>query len=166
MNRRDAIITGITAATTVATLASAAGAEEKATANPELEKIKAVLKAHDEAYIAHDLAGVLAALAPKAVILGAGPGEVWSGHEEIAEAYKHFFEDFDKGEQSFDYQYKFGALAAEMGWLMVSGEVKGKKGDKSFAVGLNLSLVVSKDGGDWKIAAMHYSTVAGEKADK
>jgi hypothetical protein len=53
-----------------------------------------------------------------------------------------------------------------MGWLMVSGEVKGKKGDKSFAVGLNLSLVVSKDGGDWKIAAMHYSTVAGEKADK
>ena len=166
MNRRKAIITGITAATSVATLASAAAAEESKSDNPELEKIKAVLKAHDVAYSAHDLPGVLAALAPKAVILGAGPGEVWSGHEEIAEAYKHFFADFDKGEQSFDYQYKFGALSAEMGWLMVSGEIKGKKGDKSWAVGLNLSLVVSKADGAWKIAAMHYSTVADDKPGK
>lgn len=166
MNRRNAIITGITAATTVATLASASGAEEAPDTAPELEKIKAVLKAHDEGYNAHDLKGVLATLADKAVIIGAGPGEVWSGHEEISEAYEQFFAGFDKGGQDFDYQYKFGGLSAEMGWMMVSGEIKGKKEGKPFTAGLNLSLVVSKADAGWKIAAMHYSTVGGEKADK
>ncbi len=166
MNRRNSIITGLTGLAAIATLTSTAQAAEDEAANPDLEKIKAVLKAHDDAYGAHNLAGVLATLAPKAVIIGAGPGEVWSGHEEIKDAYEHFFADFDKGEQAFDYQYKFGALSAEMGWLMVSGEIKGKKGGKSFAVGLNLSLVVSKTGDEWKIAAMHYSTVAGEKSAK
>ena len=51
-----------------------------------------------------------------------------------------------------------------MGWMMVSGEIKGKKEGKAFAAGMNLSLVGSKVDGEWKIAAMHYSTVAGEKA--
>lgn len=166
MNRRNSIITSITAATSVASLMSTAGAAEPATANPELDKIKAVLKAHDDAYSAHNLKGVLATLAPKAVIIGAGPGEVWSGHEEISEAYEQFFADFDKGEQTLDYQYKFGELSGEMGWLILTGELKGKKGGKPFAFGLNLSLVVSKATGGWKIAAMHYSTVAGEKSGK
>ena len=166
MNRRNSIITGLTGLATIATLASTAQATEDEAANPELEKIKAVLKAHDDAYGTHNLAGVLATLAPKAVIIGVGPGEVWAGHEEIKEAYGHFFADFDKGEQVLDYQYKFGELSAEMGWLMLSGEVKGKKDGKGYAVGMNLSLVVSKVGGEWKIAAMHYSTVAGDKSAK
>jgi uncharacterized protein (TIGR02246 family) len=166
MNRRNAILTGITAAASVATLASASGAEEAPAENPELERIRAVLKAHDEAYNAHDLKGVLATLSPKAVIIGAGPGEVWSGHEEISEAYEQFFAGFDKGGQEFDYQYKFGGLSSDMAWMMVTGEIKGKKDGQAFSVGLNLSLVGSKVDGEWKIAAMHYSTVAGEKEDK
>ena len=164
MNRRNSIITGLTAVTAIASLTSTAQAEE--TKNPELAKIQAVLKAHDEAMTSHNLEGVLATLAPKAVIIGTGPGEIWSGTEEIKDAYEHFFADFDKGQQDFTYHVKFGELSSEMGWLMASGEIKGKKDGKDFAFPLNISVTASKASGEWKIAAMHFSTLTSEKAAK
>lgn len=162
MNRRNSIITGLTAVTAIAGLTSAAQAEDAESKNPELEKIRALLKSHDDAMTGHNLEGVLATLAPKAVIIGSGPGEVWSGTEEIKDAYEHFFQGFDKGQQDFTYHFKFGELSAQMGWLMTSGEVKGKKDGKDFAFPLNISLTASKASGEWKIAAMHFSTLTGK----
>ena len=106
MNRRNSIITGLTAITAVASLTSTVKAEETKSKNPELEKIRALLKAHDDAMTSHDLEGVLATLAPKAVIIGTGPGEVWSGPEEIKDAYEHFFQGYDKGQQDFTYHVR------------------------------------------------------------
>jgi uncharacterized protein (TIGR02246 family) len=166
MNRRNSIITGITALSAWGSLTSATQAEEAPSANPGLQKIREVLKAHDTAMTSHNLEGVLATLAPNAVIVGTGPGEVWSGTEQIKEAYKNFFTDFDKGQQDFIYHVKFGELSENMGWLMASGEVKGKKDGKDFAFPMNLSLNVSKAGGAWKIAALHYSTLTSAKAEK
>ncbi len=51
-----------------------------------------------------------------------------------------------------------------MGWLVSSGEIKGKKDGKEIAFPLNLSLTVSKIGDSWKIVAMHFSTLTGETA--
>lgn len=166
MNRRTSIITGLAAITSATSATTTARAAEPKSTNPELEKIRAVLKAHDDALTNHDLKGVLAVLAPKAVIIGTGPGEVWSGPDEIKVAYEHFFADFDKGQQDFTYHSKFGELAAEMGWLVASGEIKGKKDGKAFAFPLNVSLTVSKAGGNWLIAAMHFSTLTPEDAKK
>ena len=53
-----------------------------------------------------------------------------------------------------------------MGWLVASGEVKGKKDGKDFAFPMNLSLTASKASGKWKIAAMHFSTLTSDKAGK
>ena len=165
MNRRTSIITGLTALTAAAAaLTTTATAEEKK--NPDLEKIRAVLKAHDDAMTGHDMKGVLATLAPKAVIMGTGPGELWATPEQIKDAYKHFFEEFDKGQQDFTYHVKHGELSANMGWLVVSGEVKGKKGGKAIAFPLNVSCTVSKADGSWKIAAMHFSTLTGAGGSK
>lgn len=166
MNRRHSIITGLTAITTLGSLAATAQAEEPKSDNPEVEKIRAVLKAHDEAMTSHNLEGVLAVLAPTAVIIGTGPGEIWSTPEEIKEAYKNFFTDFDKGQQDFTYYVKHGELSAAMGWLVVSGEVKGKKDGKAFAFPLNVSITASKAGGEWKIASMHFSTLTDGKPSK
>ena len=166
MNRRNSIITGLTAVTAIASLTSTAKAEETKSTNPEVEKVRALLKAHDDAMSGHNLEGVLATLAPKAAIIGTGPGEVWSTTEEIKDAYEHFFQGFDKGEQDFSYYVKHGDLADGMGWLVASGEVKGKKDGKDFAFALNVSITVSKASGDWKIAAMHFSTLTGDKAAK
>ena len=164
MNRRNSIIAGL-AGMAAATVAPHVQAQDKA-ANPELDDIRALLKAHDEAMTGHDLKGVLATMTEKASIMGTGPGEIWTGTEEIKVAYDHFFQGFDKGEQHFDYQFKIGGLGADMGWLMASGNIKGKKGGKAFEFPINISLTVAKAGGKWQIASMHFSTLTGDGGSK
>jgi uncharacterized protein (TIGR02246 family) len=161
MNRREAIIAGLTGIAAVVATASAADEESSQGANPDLDQIRALLKAHDEAFTNQDLNGVIACLTEKAAMMGSGPGEIWSGPDEIKSAYEHFFEGFDKGEQKFEYQFRIGGVTPEMGWLMASGNVTGKKDGKDFAYPLNISLTVAKKEGKWLIAAMHFSTLTG-----
>jgi ketosteroid isomerase-like protein len=87
--------------------------------------------------------------------------EIWVGPEAIKVAYEHFFEGFDKGEQNFEYQFKIGGVGADMGWLMASGNVTGKKDGKDVAFPVNLALTVTKNASGWRIAAMHFSTLTG-----
>ena len=164
MNRREAIIAGMAGITAAVAVAPSADAQASQAANPELEQIRALLRAHDEAFTNHDLNGVMACLTEKAAIMGTGPGEIWSGPDEIKVAYEHFFEGFDKGEQKFDYHFKIGGVTPEMGWLMTAGNVNGKKDGKEFAFPLNLSMTVVKKDGKWLIAAMHFSTLTGAAA--
>jgi uncharacterized protein (TIGR02246 family) len=167
MTRRDSIITGLAGLATIAAFAPAPAQAEGKPENPDLDAIRALLKAHDDAMTAHDLNGVLATMTEKTTIMGTGPGEIWSGPAEIKDAYTHFFQDFDKGSQKFDYQFKIGALAPEkdMGWLMASGTVKASKDGKAFEFAMNLSLTVSKSGGQWRIGSMHFSTLTGGGAN-
>jgi uncharacterized protein (TIGR02246 family) len=164
MNRREAIIAGVAGITAAVAVAPAANAQASEGANPDLDQIRTLLRAHDEAFTNHDLNGIMACLTEKATIMGTGPGEVWSGPDEIKVAYEHFFEGFDKGEQKFEYQFKIGGVTSEIGWLMTAGNVNGKKDGKEFAFPLNVSLTVAKKDGKWLIAAMHFSTLTGGSA--
>jgi uncharacterized protein (TIGR02246 family) len=157
MNRREAIIAG---AVSIAT-ALPAVVNAQASENPEVEPIRALLKAHDEAFTNQNLDGVLACLTKKAAIMGTGPGEIWSGPDEIKVAYEHFFQGFDKGQQKYEYQFKIAGVTPEMGWLMTSGNVTGQKEGKDFTYPINISLTVAKNAGKWRIAAMHFSTLTG-----
>jgi ketosteroid isomerase-like protein len=161
MTRKEAVITGIVGLSAIAMAAPSARAEDSKEENPELEKIRNLLRAHDEAMTSHDLKGVMACLTEKAAIMGTGPGEIWIGPDEVKVAYEHFFEGFDKGEQNFEYQFKIGGVTADMGWLMASGNITGKKDGKDFAFPVNISLTVAKNAGKWQIAAMHFSTLTG-----
>jgi uncharacterized protein (TIGR02246 family) len=161
MNRREAIIASVAGITAAVAIAPAADAQAAQEANPDLDQIRALLRAHDEAFTNHDLKGVIACFTEKAAIMGSGPGEIWSGPDEIKVAYEHFFEGFDKGEQKFEYQFRIGGVTSEMGWLMTAGNVNGKKDGKDFVFPLNLSLTVAKNEGKWLIAAMHFSTLTG-----
>ena len=149
---------GVAAAVAVA---SRGDAQASQASNPDLDQIRALLRAHDEAFTNQDLNGVLACFTEKAAIMGSGPGEIWSGPDEIKVAYQHFFEGFDKGEQNFEYQFRIGGLTSEMGWMMTAGNVNGKKDGKEFAFPLNLSLTVKKTEGKWLVAAYHFSTLTG-----
>ena len=161
MNRRNLLTAGAASLTAAAVAQSVQAADD----NPDLAKIKDLLGAHDKAMTDHDIEAVLATFADDAMVMGTGPGEMWSGKEELKEAYGHFFMVFDAGKQDFEYNYRQGRLSSEMGWLMASGTVKGNKDGKDFAYPLNVSLTVAKSGSDWKIAAMHFSTlVSGEES--
>ena len=100
MNRKEAImgIATIAAAAAVPSVASAQKPEAEAE-NPELEPIRALLKAYDTAFTNHDLDGVMATMSEKAAIMGTCPGEIWSGADEIKAAHKHLVEGFDAGKQ-------------------------------------------------------------------
>jgi uncharacterized protein (TIGR02246 family) len=161
MNRREAIVAGVAGIAVAVAGQPVARAETSAAEHPEVESIRALLRAHDEAFTNQDLKGVMACFTPKAAIMGTGPGEVWSGPEEIKVAYQHFFEGFDKGEQKFEYQFKIGGVTPQMGWLMTAGNVTGKKDGKDIAFPLNISMTVAKHQEKWLIAAMHFSTLTG-----
>jgi len=161
MNRREAMLAWISGVTAAVAIAPTADAQASQGTNPDLDQIRALLKAHDEAFTNQDLKGVMACLTDNAAIMGSGPGEIWSGPDEIKAAYEHFFEGFDKGEQKFEYQFRIGGVTQEMGWLMAAGNVTGKKDGKDFAFPLNVSLTVAKKDGKWLIAAMHFSTLTG-----
>jgi uncharacterized protein (TIGR02246 family) len=161
MNRREAIIAGVVGITGAVAVAPTADAQASEEANPDLDQIRALLRAHDEAFTSHDLNGVMTCFTEKAAIMGTGPGEIWSGPDEIKVAYEHFFESFDKGEQKFEYQFRIGGVTSDMGWLITSGNVTGKKDGKEFVFPLNLSLTVGKKEGKWLIAALQFSTLTG-----
>ncbi len=163
MTRKEAIVTGVAGLSAVAIPTQSLQAEEAAQANPEVEEIRSLLKAHDEAMTNHDLTGVMKCLSEKAAIMGTGPGEFYVGPEEIKVAYEHFFEGFDKGAQDFQYQFKIGGVGTDMGWLMASGNVTGKKDGEDIAFPSNISLTVAKESGDWRIASMHFSTLTSHE---
>ena len=83
MTRKEAILTGVAGLSALAMVGPGARAEDSKEADPNVEKIRALLKAHDEAMTNHDLKGVMACLTEKAAIMGTGPGEIWVGPEEI-----------------------------------------------------------------------------------
>jgi uncharacterized protein (TIGR02246 family) len=165
MNRKEALlgIATIAAAAAVPSVASAQKPETEAGAeDPELEPIRALLKAYDTAFTNHDLSGVMATMSDKAAIMGSGPGEIWSGADEIKAAHQKLFEGFDARQQGFDYEFNIGQVMSDAAWMLTSGNVTGKKGEEEFTFPVNISLVATKQGGKWLIAAMHFSTVTDE----
>jgi ketosteroid isomerase-like protein len=128
------------------------------------EPIKSLLATHNKAFTAHDMKGVLATLSPSIAMLGTGPGEIWSGHKEVADAYQHFFADFDPGKQSFEMLWSDSGVNGDIAWLATENKVTMSKAARKIQFGLNLSLIVERISGKWMIRTMHFSNVVG--ADK
>jgi uncharacterized protein (TIGR02246 family) len=161
MNRKEAIMGIATIAAAVA-VPSVASAQKPEAENPELEPIRALLQAYDTAFTNHDLNGVMATLSEKAAIMGSGPGEIWSGADEIKAAHQHLFEGFDARQQGFDYEFNIGQVTSDKAWMLTSGNVTGTKDGKEFTFPVNISLTAMKQGGKWLIAAMHFSTLTDD----
>src|SRR5499427_3441785 len=170
MNRKEAILglATIAAATAVPSVANAQKAETETAEpqSPELEPIRALLKAYDTAFTNQDLSGVMATLSDKAAIMGSGPGEIWSGADEIKAAHQKLFEGFDARQQGFDYEFNIGQVMSDSGWMLTSGNVTGTKGGEEFTFPVNISLTATKQGGKWLIAAMHFSIVTDEPEEE
>jgi uncharacterized protein (TIGR02246 family) len=166
MNRREAILAGLAGITAAVAAPPAASGQTSTDENPELEPIRALLDAYDTAFTSHDLDGVMALMSEKAAIMGCGPGEIWSGSDEIKAAHQEFFDGFDIGAQSFEYEYYIGEVTGDKGWMMTSGNVSGNKDGKEFTFPVNISLSVTKEGDKWLIAAMHFSTLTDVTQDE
>ena len=168
MNRREAIVAGVAGIAAAIAAPTAAEAEDSPNDNPELDPIRALLDTYDGAFTNHDLDGVMACFSEKAAVMGTGPGEIWSGPDEIKAAHQRFFEGFDYGEQKFDYEFSLGEVKPDAGsaWMLTSGNVTGKSNGEDFSFPVNVSLSASKDGGKWLITALHFSTFTDQVGDE
>ena len=131
----------------------------QAKAADSVESIKALIESYQKAFSAHDIAGVLNLFAPKAIIVGTGPGEIWSGTTEISEAYKRFFDSFDKGKQTHETLFSDGQVLGNMAWLVSMSKMTFSKGTSKTEFGLNLSVVFEKSGGKWLVRTLHFSNL-------
>lgn len=170
MERRQLVMSGLGLLGAAAALAAEEkekaqpGAVKTVEASPEaIQGVKAALEQHDKAFTNHDLEGVLAAYqtGPHAVLMGTGPGEMWAGKEEIGDAYKHFFADFDKGAQDFKYAFVNAEARGDVAWLSAMGDVVCRKEGKEKKFALNVSCVLVKDQDAWKISLLHFSNLTG-----
>jgi len=127
--------------------------------------VRALLDKHDAAMTGHDLQAVMDAYVqgPQTVVMGTGPGEMWVGPEEIRDAYTHFFEDYEKGGQNFQYSTVTAGTRGGVAWVSAMGNVVLVKGGQKREVPMNVSAVmvrIKKDG-EWRIQQMHFSTLVG-----
>lgn len=170
ISRRDLVVMGTLGALAVSVPAIAQEVKTKidpkaAAENPEaLDALVALVESYYKAFSSHDVSGVLATFAPNAVILGTGPGEIWGGPEEIGQAYKNFFQNFDKGKQESEALFRSANIVGGMAWLMSVTKVKFTKGTDVTEFGVNSSTVFEKTDGKWFIRLMHFSNLTGPAA--
>jgi ketosteroid isomerase-like protein len=95
---------------------------------------------------------------------GTGPGERWIGSTQIEDAYRHFFADFDPGTLQRTCPWVLSDVSGDVGWLSATCDyqdsLKGVRRDYA----LNVSVVLQKTDGAWKLRAMHFSNLTAPPA--
>lgn len=135
-------------------------------ADDPLAGVRALFDAHEQAMEKQDLPSLMKLYAPgdKTVVMGTGPGETWVGEKEIADAYKHFFADYDPGTIKRTCPWVVGEVSGDVGWLNASCEYQDSLKDKPRSFALNVSVVLQKIEGTWKLRAMHFSNLTAPAA--
>jgi uncharacterized protein (TIGR02246 family) len=126
------------------------------------EAIRAMLGKHDAALNAHDVEGLLKLYADGEgiAVMGTAPGEFWQGRAAVKELYQHL-SDFEKGSLKHECAPAFSGIAGDTAWAATSCKMTDTVQGKPREYGLNVSIVLSKQGQEWRLRSMHYSNLAG-----
>jgi uncharacterized protein (TIGR02246 family) len=144
------ILTALLIAAPVVTIASEA----------DKEAIFNMFQRHDQALNQQDIEAVMATFTDDPVVLGTGLGERWVGREEVTEAYRHFFADFDKGSLERECTWRKGGIVGDAAWIVAECGYTDHKEGASRKYALNVSGVfIRQAGGDWRIQSMHFSNL-------
>jgi uncharacterized protein (TIGR02246 family) len=147
---------------TLVVLLLAFGLSQARQTNPKAEaEIKKLLENYRAAVGKQDLTGVMKSYAggPDTVVMGTGPGELYVGKESIENAYRAFFSNY-KTEKSKVAWMKIG-VNGDAAWVLGTSLITQteEKGMNEFE--MNWSAVLNKEGGEWKIVALHFSHLTG-----
>lgn len=137
------------------------------TQSADLSQIVALLQKHDNALNQHDLDGIMSVFAPTTniVVLGTGPGERWSGKDEIRGAYSEIIKDFDKGTATRDCYWKTGEIHGDTAWVASMCKFADSKDGKKREYELNVSGVLRRISGQWYFQSLHFSNLTGGGAN-
>jgi len=133
------------------------------TQSADLSQIVALLQKHDDALNQHDLDGIMSVFAPtqNIVVLGTGPGERWSGRDEIRGAYTEIIKDFDRGTATRECYWKTGEIIENTAWVASMCKFADSKDGKKREYELNVSGVLRRIGGKWYFQSLHFSNLTG-----
>ena len=132
-----------------------------ATAGPQVE-VQAAIAAYARAISEKDMDACLAAYAPgpNSLMLGTGPGERWVGPEEIRTAHEEFFKDFDT--ETSKPTWRMVQVSGDVAWIAGMSEVVDYDKNVKNEFFLNVSGVLQKIDGKWRIVQFHFSNLTGK----
>jgi uncharacterized protein (TIGR02246 family) len=122
-------------------------------------EVFAALQAYGKAIGEKNVDACMAAYAPGlgTIMLGTGPGERWVGDEEIREAHTHILGAFDK--ESSMSTWKLLRIKDDIAWGASQRAVTSYYKNQKKEFYLNISAVLMKQDGKWRIVLFHYSNV-------
>jgi uncharacterized protein (TIGR02246 family) len=123
------------------------------------DELRAVLEAHERALSSHDIDTLMSLYAPgdDTLVMGTTPPERWVGKTQIADAYQHFFADFDAGTVERDCPWMQVAVSGDVGWIAANCEYQDSLKGQARDFALNVTVVMQRLDGAWKLRAMHFS---------
>ena len=128
-------------------------------------EIQDVLARHNKAFNAQDLKGVMTAYSsdPDCVLMGTGPGEAYVGDEAIGGAYNQFFSRFEAGSLNFKPEWIVLASRGNYAWFAVTTSMEGVAKQEKVERSFNMSGMLHKENGKWRIVALHFSRLGAEQ---
>lgn len=124
------------------------------------DQIASVLHAYVAAFEAKDIEGVMKVFADgeNTIMMGTGKDEIWVGKENIRTAHNGFFENIKK--ETSEKKLLASQVNGNIAWL--DGYTISKQatatGEQTFQ--LNLSIVMEKQGADWRVLSLHFSRLS------
>lgn len=91
------------------------------------------------------------------VVMGTTAPERWVGKAQIGDAYQHFVEDFDAGTVERDCPWMQVETSGDVGWITANCEYQDSLEGVVRSFALNVTLVMQKLDGAWKLRTMHFS---------
>jgi uncharacterized protein (TIGR02246 family) len=127
--------------------------------------VKAVIEQHNQALNAQDLKGVMTlyALDSNTVLMGTGPGEAYVGEEGISGAYNQIFSRFKADSLRFKYDWVAAGSKGNIAWFAVTTTMSGTVNNEQKERAFNMSGLLLKEKGKWRIVSMHFSRLGAEE---
>ncbi len=91
--------------------------------------------------------------------MGVGPGERWVGKEEIADAYRHFFMDFDRGSLSTECSWHSLDVQGDVAWTMTMCNFTDYLKNVKREYAIKFSAVFERFEGRWYFVTVHFSNL-------
>ena len=128
-------------------------------------EVKSVIEQHNLALNAQNIKGIMSIYSsnPSTVLMGTGPGETYVGEEGLSGAYNQIFNRFKADTLSFKYDWVATGSKGDIAWFAVTTTMSGAVNNEQKERAFNMSGLLQKEKGKWRIVSMHFSRLGAEE---
>ena len=128
-------------------------------------EVKSVIEQHNLALNAQNIKGIMSIYSSdqSAVLMGTGPGEAYVGEEGLSGAYNQIFNRFKADTLSFKYDWVATGSKGDVAWFAVTTTMSGAVNNEQKERAFNMSGLLQKEKGKWRIVSMHFSRLGAEE---